>query len=136
MLTIFASLYSETKSFAITWGHRVRFLNESSGMANRPCHGYRRNAEGLLKIVPQEAEIVRQPFRWHQEGHSLRHITKALCGIGIKSPRGHTNRGIETVCKNLNNEKYYGYVMLQNHIFQITSRGNNPLTTANWSAIY
>ena len=116
LLTIYASLYqneSESKSTQICWGIRVRFADGSSAFANRPCYGYRRNQDGLLEIVPEEAEIVRQIFRWHREGRSLRRISKALADIGIKSPRGHSKWSIETIRKILNNEKYYGNVLLQ-----------------------
>ena len=116
LLTIYASLYqneSESKSALITWGIRVRFANGSSGFANRPCYGYRRNIEGLLEIVPEEAEIVRWIFRWHREGRPLRCISKALADMGIKSPRGHSQWSIETIRKILSNEKYYGNVLLQ-----------------------
>lgn len=116
LLTIYASLYqneSESKSALIQWGIRVRFADGSSGFANRPCYGYRRNAEGLLEIVPEEAEIVWQIYSWHREGRSLRCVSKALADMGIKSPRGHNNWSIETIRKILNNEKYYGNVLLQ-----------------------
>lgn len=116
LLTIYASLYqneSESKSALITWGIRVRFANGSSAFANRPCYGYRRNTEGLLEIVPEEAEIVRLIYCWHREGRSLRSISKALTDMGIKSPRGHNKWSIETIRKILNNEKYYGNVLLQ-----------------------
>lgn len=116
LLTIYASLYqneSESKSALITWGIRVRFANGSSGFANRPCYGYRRNPAGLLEIIPQEAEIVQQIFTWHSEGRSLRSISKALVDMSIKSPRGHSRWSIETIRKILNNEKYYGHVLLQ-----------------------
>lgn len=116
LLTIYASLYqneSESKSALITWGIRGRFANGSSGFANRPCYGYRRNPAGLLEIVHEEAEIVRQIFTWHCEGWSLRCISKALTDMGIKSPRGRSQWSIETIRKILNNEKYYGNVLLQ-----------------------
>lgn len=116
LLTIYASLYqneSESKSALITWGIRVRFANGSSGFANRPCYGYRRNPAGLLEIVPEEAEIVRLIYCWYRERRSLRCISKALGDMGIKSPRGHTNWSIETIRKILSNEKYYGNVLLQ-----------------------
>ena len=116
LLTIYASLYqneSESKSALIQWGIRVRFADGSSGFANRPCYGYRRNAEGLLEIVPEEAEIVRQIYSWHCEGRSLRSISKALADMDIKSPRGNGIWSIETIRKILNNEKYYGNVLLQ-----------------------
>ena len=58
MLTLYASLYqneSETKSFAIRWGFRVRFNNGSAAFYNRPCYGYRKDEDGTLEIVPDEA---------------------------------------------------------------------------------
>jgi len=91
----------------------VRFANGSSGFANRPCYGYRRNAEGLLEIIPEEAETVRQIFGWHREGWSLRHISKSLADMDIKSPCGHSKWSIETIRKILHNEKYHGNVLLQ-----------------------
>lgn len=116
LLTIYASLYqneSESKSALISWGIRVRFANGSSGFANRPCYGYRRNAEGALEIVPEEAETVQQIYSWHREGWSLRTISKSLADMDIRSPRGHSKWSIETIRKILNNEKYYGNVLLQ-----------------------
>lgn len=116
LLTIYASLYqneSESKSALITWGIRVRFANGSSGFANRPCYGYRRNTDGRLEIVFKEAETVRQIYSWHREGRSLRSISKNLADMGIKPPRGHSKWSIETIRKILNNEKYYGDVLLQ-----------------------
>ena len=116
LLTIYASLYqneSESKSALISWGIRVRFANGSSGFANRPCYGYRRNADGVLEIVPEEAETVRQIYSWHRKGRSLRSISKTLADMDIRSPRGHSKWSIETIRKILNNEKYYGNVLLQ-----------------------
>lgn len=78
-----------------------------------PCYGYRRNAEGLLEIVPEEAEIVRQIYSWHRKGRSLRSISKTLADMDIRSPRGRSKWGIETIRKILNNEKNYGNVLLQ-----------------------
>lgn len=115
LLTIYAALYqneSESKSFAVRWGIRARFADGTSGMANRPCYGYRQNA-GTLVPIPEEATIVRLIYKWHEQGISLRKIASALAEMGIKSPRGNSNWSIETIRKILNNEKYYGNVLLQ-----------------------
>jgi len=116
MLTVFASLYqneSETKSFAITWGHRVRFADGSSQMANRVCYGYKHSEEGELVPIPEEAEVVRMVYIWHSQGWSLRKISAQLQAQNIPSPRGKPKWGIETIRKILQNEKYHGDVMLQ-----------------------
>lgn len=116
LLTIYASVYqneSESKSALVRWGIRTRFANGSSALTNRPCYGYRQNEEGLLIPVPKEAEVVRLIYRWHQQGMSLRKIVSALKEMGVQSPRGNPTWSIETIRKILNNEKYYGNVLLQ-----------------------
>ena len=52
-------------------------------------------------------------YGWRSEGVSLRTISSRLMEIGIKAPRGGDIWGIETIRKILNNEKYYGDVLLQ-----------------------
>ena len=116
MLTIFASLYqneSETKSFAITWGHRVRFADGSSKMANRVCYGYKHNEEGELVPIPEEAAVVRMVYSWRSQGWSLRKISAQLQAQNIPSPQGKPRWGIETIRQILQNEKYRGDVLLQ-----------------------
>lgn len=116
MLTIFASLHqneSETKSFAITWGYRMRFADGSSKMANRVRYGYKHNEEGELVSIPEEAEVVRTVYTWYSQGWSLRKISAELQQRAIPSPRGNSKWGIETIRKILQNEKYRGNVLLQ-----------------------
>lgn len=116
LLTIYASLFqneSEDKSAAIRWSFRVRFHDGSSGFADRACYGYVQDENGNLIPDPARAEIVRAIFTWHKNGLSLRAITAELKEHGISSPRGNPVWHIETVRKILNNEKYYGDVLLQ-----------------------
>ena len=52
-------------------------------------------------------------YEWRAEGASLRTIASRLVNMNIKAPRGGNVWGIETLRKILNNEKYYGDVLLQ-----------------------
>ena len=116
MLTIYASLYqneSESKSAAVRWGNRTRFQNGTTGFASRICYGYRKSESGELIPYPPEAEVIKQIFCWHQQGASLRDVVRHLKELGIRSPRGRDEWRIETIRKILNNEKYYGNVLLQ-----------------------
>ena len=116
MLTIFASVYqneSETKSFAIAWGHRVKFADGSSKMANRICYGYGHNEAGELTPIPEKATVVCMLYDWHRQGWSLRRMSAELQTLNIPSPRGKPQWGIESIRKILQNEKYYGEVLLQ-----------------------
>ena len=114
-LTLFAALYqqeSETKSFNTRWGHHVRFEDCSSGMYNRPCYGYIKSKDETLEIDTEKAEVVIRIFAYRAAGLSLRKIATALMNDNIPAPRGGNKWGVETVRTILNNEKYYGIVML------------------------
>ena len=52
-------------------------------------------------------------YEWRAEGTSLRAIASRLMEMNIKAPRGGKVWDIETIRKILNNEKYYGDVLLQ-----------------------
>ena len=80
---------------------------------NRPCYGYKQAADGTLEIVPGEAAVVTLIYEWRAEGESLRTIASRLMEMNIKASRGGKVWGIETIRKILNNEKYYGDVLLQ-----------------------
>lgn len=116
LLTIYASVYqneSEMKSANTCWGIRTRFANGTSAVANTPCYGYCRDKNGELELVPGEAAVVRLIYDYHRRGMSLRRIARELYSKGILSPRGKPDWSIETIRRILQNEKYYGHVLLQ-----------------------
>lgn len=116
LLTIYASVYqheSEMKSANTCWGIRTRFANGTSAVANMPCYGYCRNKNGDLELIPGEAAVVRLIYDYHRQGMSLRRIARELYSKGILSPRGKADWSIETIRRILQNEKYYGHVLLQ-----------------------
>lgn len=116
LLTIYASVYqneSEMKSANTCWGIRTRFANGTSAVADTPCYGYCRNENGELELIPDEAAVVRLIYDYHRRGMSLRRIARELYSKGILSPRGKPEWSIETIRRILQNEKYYGHVLLQ-----------------------
>ena len=116
LLTIYASVYqneSEIKSANTCWGIRTRFANGTSAVANTPCYGYCRNENGELEVIPDEAAVVRLIYDYHRQGMSLRMIARELKSRNIPSPKGKSGWSIETIRRMLQNEKYYGHVLLQ-----------------------
>ena len=116
LLTIYASVYqneSEVKSFNTSWGIRKRFANGTSAKANTPCYGYRRNKDGELVVLPEEATVVQHIYNLRSQGLSLRKIKCELESCEIKSPYGKLTWGVETIRRILQNEKYKGHVLLQ-----------------------
>lgn len=115
MLTIFASLAqneSESKSYNICWGIRHKFADGTSKFLHRVCYGYLSSGNALV-IHPDEADVVKQIFKWRAEGDPLRTISFKLKQYGIKAPRGGSSWSPETLRKILANEKYTGNVILQ-----------------------
>ena len=63
LITIMSSLaQEESRSISenVTWGQRKRFADGKVSMPYRHFLGYRKGADGLPEIVPEEAELVRR----------------------------------------------------------------------------
>ena len=61
LITIMSSLaQEESRSISenVTWGHRKRFADGKVSLPYKRFLGYRKGADGLPEIVPEEAEIV------------------------------------------------------------------------------
>ena len=77
-----------------------------SRLFGRICYGYRRDKQGLVEIVPEEAEVVRTIFRLYGAGNSLDAIQGYLFTQGIPSPSGKVRWSRDVLNKLLNNGKY------------------------------
>ncbi|MGM9658352.1 MAG: recombinase family protein, partial [Eubacteriales bacterium] len=75
--------------------------------------GYRKGADGLPEIVPEEAETVRTIYRMFIEGKTTNAIAKHLTQQGIPTPAGKETWMRQTVESILQNEKYKGAALLQ-----------------------
>lgn len=116
LLTVYASMtqeQSESNSYSIRWGIRKGFIDGSSKLISRICYGYEHDDHGNLIINPGQAIVVKRIFEMHQSGASLRQISAFLLANHIPAPRGGQKWHPETLRKLLNNEKYYGHVLLQ-----------------------
>ncbi|WHH60675.1 recombinase family protein [Petroclostridium sp. X23] len=116
MITIYAALYqneSELRSFNIKWGIERSFRRIDSKYLSRSCFGYHQGTEGELLIELEEAEIIKNLYKFYLEGKSLRELAIWLEKNEVKSPRGKYKWSAETINKILSNEKYTGNVLLQ-----------------------
>lgn len=116
LITIMSSLaQEESRSISenVTWGQRKRFADGKVSMPYGQFLGYRKGADGLPEIVPEEAEIVRSIYRMCMEGMSSNAIAKHLTQQGILTPSGKQVWQRATVESILHNEKYKGAALLQ-----------------------
>lgn len=77
-----------------------------SRLFGRICYGYRRDKQGLVEIVPEEAEVVRTVFGLYRAGNSLEAIQGYLFNCGTPSPFGNARWSRDVLNKLLNNGKY------------------------------
>jgi len=116
LLTIMSSLaQEESRSISenITWGKRKQFADGKVSLPYKQFLGYRKGANGLPEIVPEEAEIVRLIYRMFIEGKTPCYIAKHLTGKGIPTPGRKKVWQVSTVESILTNEKYKGEARLQ-----------------------
>lgn len=107
----FAEEENRARSRNIAWGIREQAKNSSSALYSRKCYGYK-TEDGVLVIVPEEAEVVRLIFSLYLEGKSILGILSELEKREIPSPTGKAHwckRSIDTM---LSNEKYVGDVIV------------------------
>ena len=116
LITIMSSLaQEESRSISenVTWGQRKRFSDGKVSIPYGQFLGYRKGADGLPEIVPEEAEIVRKIYRLFMQGKSTNAIAGWLTTDGIPTPGGKTQWQRATVESILSNEKYKGSALLQ-----------------------
>lgn len=116
LITIMSSLaQEESRSISenVTWGQRKRFADGKVSMPYKQFLGYRKGADGLPEIIPEEAEIVRTIYRMFVEGMSAGSIAKHLTENGIPTPSGKAVWQRHTIESILQNEKYKGSALLQ-----------------------
>ena len=116
LLTIMSSLaQEESRSISenVTWGQRKRFADGKVSMPYKQFLGYKKGADGIPEIVPEEAATIKLIYRLFMEGKSPAHIARFLSSCNIPSPAGRPQWRPETVKSILSNEKYKGDAILQ-----------------------
>ena len=117
LITIMSSLaQEESRSISenVTWGQRKRFSDGKVSIPYGQFLGYRKGSDGLPKIVPEEAEIIKRIYREFLAGKSTNAIAAALTNDGVPTPGKKTVWQRATVESILRNEKYKGSALLQN----------------------
>ena len=116
LITIMSSLaQEESRSLSenVTWGKRKSMADGNISLPYSIFLGYEKGEDGLPKIVPQEAEIVRRIYREFMEGKTYSAIAKALTTDGLPTPQGKDNWTLATIRNILTNETHKGSKRLQ-----------------------
>lgn len=115
-ITIMSSLaQEESRSISenVTWGQRKRMADGKVTMPYGRFLGYRKGDDGLLEVVPEEAEVVRLIYRSFMEGLTSGKIAQLLMKQNTPAPGGKEKWHSSTIESILTNEKYKGSALLQ-----------------------
>lgn len=111
--SVMAQAESENISANVKWGIAKRMEN-GTYCGNMNMYGYRRDkVTKEVYIVPEEAEVVRNIYRFFLDGMSALQIKKYLEENKIKTYYGNDKWGTKVVLSILKNEKYCGDVLYQ-----------------------
>ena len=116
MLTIMSSLaQEESRSISenIRWAHQKNMQNGVVHIAYSRFLGYCKGEDGRLKIVEEEAKVVREIYDLFLSGKNIRYIADKLTSDNIPTPSGKKKWSVSTVRSILSNEKYKGDALLQ-----------------------
>ena len=104
---------SQNKSDNIKFGLRQRMKSGKTMLNHSQFLGYTKGPDGVLQVVPEEAEIVRKIFDLYVQGNGVRKIKRYLEEHGIKTVTGKREWSTSTIDRMLSNEKYIGQVLMQ-----------------------
>ena len=117
LLSLIAAV-AENESVAMSenvqWGLRRKY--ETGSVKSIPlgkCLGYRKDKEGRIVIVEEEAAIVRRIYQEFLDGIGITEIAVGLERDGIRTDQGNTYWSLSTIRKILRNELAKGDFMFQ-----------------------
>ena len=116
MITMYGAM-AQSESESISGNiRRGRQMHAKVGTIKVPCYrlyGYEKDADGKFRVIPEQAEIVRELYKRYESGASLRNLKDWLEENQIKTVLGTDDWSISVIKGILTNEKYCGDVLLQ-----------------------
>ena len=116
MITMYGAM-AQSESESISGNiRRGRQMHAKVGTLKIACnrlYAYRKDEDGKLQVIPEQAEVVREIYERYKNGASLRNLKDWLEGNQIKTVLGTADWSISVIKGILTNEKYCGDVLLQ-----------------------
>lgn len=113
LLGAFAQAESESISANVRWGKRQAMREGKAIIQYKKLYAFEKDSDGNLRIIPEQAEVVRRIYRQYLSGMSLRMIKHELESEHIPNAAGGTTWTTTVLRSILTNEKYCGDVLLQ-----------------------
>ena len=113
LLGAFAQAESESISANVRWGKRQAMREGKANIQYKKLYAFEKGSDGNLRIIPEQAEVVRRIYRQYLSGMSLRMIKHELESEHIPNAAGGTTWTTTVLRSILTNEKYCGDVLPQ-----------------------
>lgn len=113
LLGAFAQAESESISANVRWGKRQAMREGKATIQYKKLYAFERGEDNNIRIIPKQAEVVRQIYRQFLSGMSLRMIKQELEAEHIPNAAGGSTWTTTAIRSILTNEKYCGDVLLQ-----------------------
>ena len=113
MLSSFAQSESESISANVRWGKRQAMREGKAVIQYSKLYAYKRGEDNKPRIIPDQAEVVKDIYSQYLSGSSLRMIKEKLEANQIRNAAGGENWTLTAIRSILTNEKYCGDVLLQ-----------------------
>ncbi len=104
---------SESISENVKWGKRQAMREGKAAIQYKRLYAFEKGEDGKPRIIPEQAEVVRQIYDSFLGGHSLRMIKDALEAKAVPTVTGGSEWSIAVIRGILQNEKYCGDVLQQ-----------------------
>lgn len=95
----------------VKWGHQQK-MQQGIVFGRREMFGYQivrdRSGKQEFVIIPEEAEIVKQIYKWFAAGDGTHTISNKLKKSGLKTKKYRTGWSHTVILRLLRNEKYVG----------------------------
>ena len=117
LITAIYAAFAQKESESISGNiRRGRQMHAKVGTLKVPCYrlyGYEKDEDGKFRVIPEQAEIVRELYKRYESGASLRNLQDWLEESQIKTVLGESKWTTTSIKSILTNEKYCGDVLLQ-----------------------
>ena len=104
---------SEAISENVKWGKRQAMREGKAAIQYKRLYAYEKGPDGKPRIIPEQAEVVRQIYDSFLGGQSLRMIKDTLERQAVPTVSGGSDWSIAVIRGILQNEKYCGDVLQQ-----------------------
>ncbi len=113
MMGTFAQAESESMSGNIIWGKRQAMKEGKVVIQYKHFYGYEKGEDSKPRIIPEQAEVVRQIYKSFLAGRSVRMIKHELEAQGVPATQGGKTWSESVIRSILKNEKYCGDALMQ-----------------------